>query len=141
VYHKMSRSVSKVFNRNKAQKIQEDIYYTYLKLMPAGLIFINALFNIPRWFIVMTIHLITLRFRFLVIQIRALFKTITESGKIYRARKKNQKFRKIGTIDLLKAQRFFFFYDLNRFSKFIMRQQKNQFEKYESHAKDSDLSR
>jgi hypothetical protein len=126
----MSQSVAKVFNRTKAQKIQEDINYTYLKLMPATAIFINALTNIPRWIIIMLVHLFTLRFRFMAIQISALLKTFNEIGLIRSKRIEFKKGRKINSLTLLNAQTFFLQYDLKRFKTLILRNQKNQFEKY-----------
>jgi len=130
VYHKMSRSVSKVFDRKKAQKIQEDINYTYLKLMPAGAILFNAISNIPRIIILLLIHLLTLRFRFVVIQTSAFSKTISELPTIFSRRKEFRKMRKSGSFKILNAQTFFLIYDLKRFIRIILKRERNQFEKY-----------
>jgi GT2 family glycosyltransferase len=130
VYHKMSQSVAKVFNRRKAQKIQEDINYTYIKLMPATVIFINALTNIPRWIIIMLVHVFTLRFRFVAVQMGALLKSVNELGLILSKRKEFKKIRKRNTLSILKTQTFFLCYDLKRFKTLILSNQKNQFEKY-----------
>ena len=130
VFHKMSRSVTKIFNRDKAQKIQEDINYTCLKLMPTGVIVINSIFNIPRWIIIMLIHLITLRFRFVAIQLGALKRTMGDLKTIILKRKEFSKQRKTSTLEILKAQTFFLSHDLKRFIHLIVKHQKNQFEKY-----------
>lgn len=130
VFHKMSQSVSKIFNRRKSQKIQEDINYTYLKLMPPGVIVFNAIFNIPRWVVVILVHFFTFRFRFILIQIGALIRTCKEIKLIFKKRKEFRKHRKQGTIMMLKAQTFFLSYDMKRFIQFIVKRRHNQFENY-----------
>jgi GT2 family glycosyltransferase len=130
VFHKISQSVSKIIDKKKIQKIQEDINYTYLKLMPAGAIAINALINIPRIIIILLIHLITLRFKFIKCYLLANIKTIHDRKLIRAKRSEFKKLRKLNTWDVLKAQHFSLAYDLKRFYRYIMNGRKNQFEKY-----------
>jgi GT2 family glycosyltransferase len=130
VYHKMSRSVSKIFNRKKAQKIQEDINYTYLKLLPAGTIVINSLTNFPRWILIMLIHIITLRYRFIIVQVGALSKTVFELKRIVSRRKEFRKYRRTDSLKIMKVQTFFLSYDIKRFIKLVVKVRKNQFERY-----------
>ena len=131
VFHKMSRSVSKVFNRQKAQKIQEDINYTWLKLMPAGLILLNALVNIPRTVFILLIHLFSFRFRFLSIYLNAIIRTFTKDLKIVATGRKSFRGKRKRSIrEILKIQHCWLSYDINRFYRYIIRKEKNRFEKY-----------
>jgi GT2 family glycosyltransferase len=130
VYHKMSRSVSKIIDQKRIQKIQEDINYTYFKLMPFGAIAINALINIPRIIIIMILHLITFRIKFLKCRIMAIVRSIHDLKLIGKKRSEFRKMRKLNTCDILKAQQFSFIYDLKRFYYYVLNGRKNQFEKY-----------
>jgi GT2 family glycosyltransferase len=130
VYHKMSRSVSKIIDQKRIQKIQEDINYTYFKLMPAGAIAINAMINIPRTIIILLIHLITFRYRFLKCRVMAAARTIHDRKLIGMKRSEFRKMRKLNTCDVLKAQYFSLAFDLERFYHYIIYGRKNQFEKY-----------
>lgn len=129
-YHKISRSVSKVIDQKRIQKIQEDINYSYLKLMPSGAIAINALINIPRTLIVLLIHIITFRFKFLRCQLMATIQTISDLKLIVVKRSEMKKLRKLKTWDIIKIQHFSLAYDLKRFYRFVIKGRKNQFEKY-----------
>jgi GT2 family glycosyltransferase len=130
VYHKISRSVSKIIDQKRIRKIQEDINYTYFKLMPAGAIALNALINIPRIIIILLIHLITLRFKFLKCRLMAITSTICELKQIGIQRAEFKKMRKLNSWDILKTQQFSIAYDLKRFYSFIIKGRRNQFEKY-----------
>jgi GT2 family glycosyltransferase len=130
VYHKMSQSVSKIIDQKRIQKIQEDINYTYFKLMPFGAIAINAIVNIPRFIIIMILHLITFRFKFLKCRIMAVERSIYDLKLIGIKRLEFRKLRKLNTWNILKAQQFSLFYDLKRFNNYILNGRKNQFEKY-----------
>jgi GT2 family glycosyltransferase len=131
VYHKVSQSVSKIIDQKRIQKIQEDINYTYYKLMPDGVIIFNVLFNIPRIVFILIIHLITFRFKFIVCFVKATKRTfLTDWNQIRNERIKFLKLRKRSTFEILRAQRFWLFFDLKRFYTYIITGQKNQFEKY-----------
>jgi len=130
VYHKISQSVSKIIDQKRIQKIQEDINYTYLKLMPAGAIAINALINIPRTFVILFIHIITFRFKFIRCQLMATARTLVDLKLIGVKRSEFRKLRKLKTCEILKVQHFSFAYDLKRFYRYVIKRRKNQFEKY-----------
>jgi GT2 family glycosyltransferase len=130
VYHKISRSVSKIVDQKRIQKIQEDINYTYFKLMPAGAIALNALINIPRIIIILLIHLITLRFKFLKCRFMAITGTLSDWKRIGIQRAEFKEMRKLNSWDILKTQQFSAVYDLKRFYSFIIHGKRNQFEKY-----------
>jgi len=130
VYHKISRSVSKVYNQQKARKIQEDINYTYLKTMPLLFLIINSLINLIRWFFIILLHILTLRFKYVGTQCQAMTTTLTQWNDIVRQRKKIAQLRKISSWQVLERQTFVLSLDIKRFSNYILKNRPNQFEKY-----------
>jgi len=131
VYHKISKSVSKVSNEKKIQKIYEDKNYTYLKLIPAGVLVLNLIPNILRFILIILIHLLNLRFRFLKNYLVAHYHTFTnDMGKILKARSEMRGKRKINSSTIIKNQRFVFYHDILRFYKFILKGENNKLEKY-----------
>jgi len=65
VYHKISQSVAKIRNFDYTQQIQVNIYYSYFKLMPLGVILLNLPFLLFKFFAVSFVHLVFLRKDFL----------------------------------------------------------------------------
>jgi GT2 family glycosyltransferase len=130
VFHKISQSVSKIIDQKRIQKIQEDINYTYFKLMPLGLIIFNSIFNIPRIVIILFIHLFTFRIKFIKCQLLASLRTIHDCKLILTERLKFRKLKRLTTLDILKIQQFSLVYDLKRFYNYFIIGKKNQFEKY-----------
>lgn len=131
ISHKISKSVSKVSDEKKIQKIYEDKNYTYLKLMPFGVLIFNFIPNILRFILILLIHLVTFRFRFLKNYLIAHYHTIfRDMRKIITARNEIRGRRKSNTLTIIKNQRFVFYYDLKRFFEFIIKGKKNKLEKY-----------
>ncbi len=65
VYHKGGASLDKVMNDGYKQKIQIDIFYSYMKLMPMSFILLNAPFFLFKHMAVAVVNLIFLRTTFL----------------------------------------------------------------------------
>jgi GT2 family glycosyltransferase len=130
VYHKISRSVLKIIDQKRVQKIQEDINYTYFKLMPTTVILINAMINIPRKIIIVLIHLFLFRFKFIKCQLLAIVRTFHDRNIILSERAKFRKIRKLNSCEIMKAQHFSLVYDFKRFNRYVIGGRKNQFEKY-----------
>ncbi len=131
VYHKISKSVSKVSDGKKIQKIYEDKNYTYLKLMPVGVLILNFIPNALRFLVIIFIHIITLRFRFLKNYLIAHYHTISrDRRKIIKARSEMSGKMKVNSSTIIKNQIFFLYHDINRFNRFILKGEKNKLEKY-----------
>jgi GT2 family glycosyltransferase len=131
VFHKISKSVTKVCDEKKIQKIYEDKNYTYLKLMPGGILLYNLTPNLLRFILIIFIHLVTLRFRFsknyLIAHYHTLFR---DRNRIIKARNEMRGKRKVTSSAIIKNQRFVFYYDLKRFYEFIIKGKKNKLERY-----------
>lgn len=50
VYHKVSRSIKKIRDKYYFMKIQKNIFYTYIKLMPRKFIILNVAFIVIKYF-------------------------------------------------------------------------------------------
>ena len=130
VYHKMGQSIKKVFNYHYSLKIQTNIFYTYLKLMPWQIIGIQIIPFIIRYFIIILIDIIFWRPKYLKIQLHSLFIILFKDlGKVLKARKAVKQLRNINWWKLLCLQDFFLKRDIRNFNKFIIKGEKSYFEK------------
>ena len=130
VYHKMGQSIKKVFNYQYTLKIQTNIFYTYLKLMPWQIIGIQIIPFIIRYFIIILIDIIFWRPKYLKIQLHSLFIILFKDlGKVLKARKAVKQLRNINWWKLLCLQDFFLKRDIRNFNKFIIKGEKSYFEK------------
>ena len=131
VFHKMGRSIKKVFNYHYTLKIQTNIFYTYLKLVHWQVIAFNFIPWLLRFFIITLIDLIFWRPKYLKVQYHALFIILFRDWKkVMKARKESKKFRRIAWYKLLIKQEFFLKRDIKNFYKFIIKGEKSYFEKY-----------
>lgn len=132
VRHKMGVSVNKVMNFDYLKKIQLNIFYTYLKIMPAGFIFLNLPFLAFKFFAIVIIDLIFLRLRFLKMVLISHSEFLTrEKDKAFRARRRYRREipHRRSTWFFLRKTRFFLDYDIYRFYKYILLANKTQYEK------------
>ncbi len=132
VYHKMGQSVSKVFDDQYAIMIQSAIWYTYFKLMPAGVILISMPFILVKNFLLTLVNIFFLRWKYLKIQWRAIWITVTKNRKliIRNRRKFYSSVRTISTWQILGKQRFFLWFDIVRFYQIFIRQKKSALDQY-----------
>ena len=122
VYHKVSASINKVINYEYKRTIQEHILYTYYKLMPKSVQWINFPSFVFKYGAVFMIDIILRR--------KVLYKVMKEAWKntlgpnqeaIQGARKSFYTSRKtISTWKIIKKQRFFLWFDVVRFWKFVV---------------------
>ncbi len=116
VYHKVSRSVTKVYNDAYELMIRNAIWYTYLKLMPRGVLFISAPFVLIKIVLLTLLNLITGRSR----ENRLMYKSLRESfgSQWDRIKTSRDAFQKdhdlMSTLQIVRKQTFFLFFDLQR---------------------------
>ncbi len=132
VYHKISRSVNKIMNYQYLRKIQLNIFYTYFKLMPYGVLLINLPSFFFKYGSIIIIDILFLRWKFLKLMLEAIYisavkdrKTILEARKAFFRQN-----RPISSIQIIKKQTFFLWFDIKRFFKYVVFRRKTQFEKY-----------
>jgi GT2 family glycosyltransferase len=132
VFHKMGQSVSKVFDDQYAIMIQSAIWYTYFKLMPAGVIIISMPFILVKNFLLSLVNILFIRAKYLKIQWMAIWFTVTKNRKfIVKSRRKFYNSGKtISTWQILGKQRFFLWFDIIRFYHIFIQQKKSALDKY-----------
>ena len=132
VRHKMGVSVKKVMNFEYLKKIQLNIFYTYIKIMPAGFILLNLPFLMFKFFAIIIIDIIFLRIRFLKLIVASHYSFITSELRrslISRKKIRENGLVRMSTMFFLKRTMFFLGFDIMRFYKFIILGNKNQYEK------------
>lgn len=131
VNHKMSQSVNKIKNEDYLIQIQRNIFYSYFKLMPLGVLLINVPFIIFKYVTVLIIDVLFRRWAFLNIMWSAIKLTITKDwSKIKKARKKFQKENTtISSFQIMKKMTFFLWFDIKRFYKYVILNKPTHFEK------------
>lgn len=107
VRHKVSRSVDKIRTEAYAIKIQRDIFYTYLKLVPAAVIALNLPFLLVRLIGVPLVALLVGRWTLARVQLVALAAGLRDAGTAWRARRQARALRRRRATDLLRLQHFF----------------------------------
>lgn len=132
VLHKMGMSVSKVMNFGYLKKIQLNIFYTYIKILPAGYILLNIPFIIFKFFAILLIDIIFLRISFLKMIFVSHYEFIAKvSGTAFRSRRlfRSNDLQKRSTSFFIHKTMFFLGYDIQRFFKYIILGNKTQYEK------------
>lgn len=132
VHHKISQSVDKIRDYNYILKIQLNIFYTYFKLMPLGVLLINLPSFFFKYGLVLLIDIVFFRWKFLKILCDSIYRTtIKERHIITKARREfQQKHETISTWKMLQKMEFFLWFDIKRFWKFMILRKKTTFEKY-----------
>jgi len=132
VFHKGGQSVQKVFSEEYALMIQSAIWYTYFKLMPLGVILLSMPFVLLKISILSLINLVSGRWHYLKIQWRSLAETFIDNREtILKKRKKYfQSAEPLSTWQVLKKQRFFLWYDIQRFYRIFIKRNKSALDQY-----------
>lgn len=121
VYHKMGRSIKKVFNYEYSLSIQKHIWYSYLKLMPIDIIIVSIPSFLFKYIAMLIVNLLFQRKKFLKIMFQSLKEAIWDNRKVtLQARKKIHSKRKIKSFSLSKKQNFFLWTDITRFYKYFI---------------------
>ena len=131
VFHKISASIDKAIDYQYLLKINLDINYTYLKLMPLPVIIFNSPFFIVRTILLITFHILFFRFKYIRIFFHSAYITTFKDIKtIVRKRRAFMNCRCISSLAIIKKQEFFFKEDFRRFIKYFIKREKTIFERY-----------
>ncbi|MBK8505152.1 MAG: glycosyltransferase family 2 protein [Saprospiraceae bacterium] len=132
VYHKMGRSVKKVFSQEYALMIQSAIWYTYFKLMPLGVIIASLPFILLKQLMLSLINIVFGRWYYLSIQWKAIHVTFTKHRKLILSGRKNffNSVDTISSLQILSKQRFFLLFDIKRFYRIFIRRKKSALDQY-----------
>jgi len=131
VYHKISASIDKVIDYKYLLKINLDINYTYLKLMPLPVIIYNSPFFIFRTILLISFHVLFFRFKYIRIFFHSAYITVFKDIKtIIRKRREFLNCRCISSLEMANKQEFFLKEDFKRFIKYFIKGEKTIFEKY-----------
>ncbi len=130
VYHKVSQSIKKIRDFAYILKLDNNIHYSYFKLMPPLVLFANLPFILMKILGVTLTALFFLRFQIAKVIVTSLLHLLVKDlGKILEARKEFMKKKHISSFRILKEQEFFLFYYLKYFNRFILKGEKTVFEK------------
>ena len=128
VRHRISASIDKIRDRRYAVRLQVNINYTYLKLMPWPVIVWNTPWIILKTAAMLILPLVTGRWRLLGVQAAALAETIRLGGRISAARRQFGK-RRISSRAVIARQNFFARHYWAYFRRFVLGRQKTIFER------------
>jgi len=131
VHHKISQSVSKIRDEEYVLKIQLNIFYTYFKLMPLGVVLLNIPFLVFKYIMVLILDVLFMRWKFLRIMSMAIYRSFfSERGRILKAREVFMKqHQPISSLMIIQKFEFFLWFDIKRFWKHFIKKQKTDFEK------------
>lgn len=132
VYHKISQSVAKIWNYEYVLQIQVNIYYTFLKLMPLRIILLSLPSLLFKFFSLLIINLVFLRTKFLKILFHAYYRIFFKEWTTIKQQRAlfftNQQL--IANGEIRKKLRFFLWFDIWRFYKYILLRKATTFEKW-----------
>lgn len=131
VKHKMGKSLEKVKNEQYIIHIQKCIIYTFFKLMPNSILIFNAPFIIFKYVCLIIINTILFRFTTLRTLITVIYKSWIERKIIIGARDhfhSNHPIEKT-FYEIQSNMTFFLFFDLKRFVRYIILNNKSSLEK------------
>lgn len=131
VYHKISQSVSKIFDYDYLLHIQKNIFFSYLKLMPWPVILISLPSFIVKYLIIIIIDIIFWRPKYLKILFQTLWETFTKEFTTIRKKRKEffAQIQPISSFQILRKQQFFLWFDTKRFFKYIVFRKQSEFDK------------
>ncbi len=132
VYHKVSRSINKIRDFEYTLKIQLDIFYTCLKVLPLPVLIINFPFFVFKIGMLFGINIVFRRWKFMKVLTHSLRIILFDQWSLIR--KKRHAFlsnrKTLTNWQILRKQEFFLLFDIKRFFKHIVFKEKMVFEKY-----------
>jgi len=131
VYHKVSASINKVINYDYKRTIQEHILYTYYKLMPKTVQWINFPSFVFKYGAVFMIDIVLRRKVFYKVMKEAWQNTLGPNQEAIQAARASyyKSGKPVSTYRILRMQRFFLWFDMVRFWKFVVLKERGFFEK------------
>lgn len=133
VWHKVSQSINKIRDFKYTLKIQVDIFYTCLKLLPTTVLIIHFIPFVMKILMVLVIDVVFRRWKFLKVMLYAFYEILVTDRKIIAAnrRKFYQQHQAISSFKIMKHLEFFLLFDIRRFKKYIIEGETMVFEKYD----------
>ncbi|MEM1088762.1 MAG: glycosyltransferase family 2 protein [Pseudomonadota bacterium] len=129
VRHKISRSVDKVRSREYAMRIQLNINFTYLKLVPLPVALCNAPFLVTKTLGVLLVSSLFGRWALTGAHLRALSETWKARARINSSRVAFASKRRVSAWQILRAQEFFLPRYVSYFRRYILTGRKTVFER------------
>lgn len=131
-YHKIGRSISKVYDAGYARMIQTSIWYSYFKVMPSLVIVLTLPIIFIKVLLLMIFNLISGRTKYQSILHGSIKDTAKNWSKIQRARRAlfatSGKSR--SAFDILHRQTFFLPYDIKRFYRVFIGGNESSYDEY-----------
>ncbi|MDT8450934.1 MAG: glycosyltransferase family 2 protein [Wenzhouxiangellaceae bacterium] len=128
VRHRIGASIDKIRDRRYAVRLQVNINYTYLKLMPAAVMAWNAPWIALKSVAMLVVPLLTLRWRLLGVQAVALVQTLGVVETAFRARRRMAK-RRLPVREIIRRQEFFARRYREYFRRFVLGRRPTVFER------------
>lgn len=128
VHHRIGASIDKIRDRQYAIRLQININYAYLKLMPVAVMIWNAPWILARTIAMLLVPLLTFRWRLLSVQWAAL----AQSGRVARHACRGRKTfgrRRIGVVQVVRRQEFFAKVYWGYFKRFVWHGERTIFER------------
>ncbi len=132
VYHKMGKSIKKIFNLDYSIMIQKSIWYTYLKVTPTFVLLLNLPFIIFKLILIILIDIVFIRFSFLKTILKSIKKTWNDKTLILKQRRifQSKYGHRIRSRAIMKKQIFFLFFDIKRFYNIILLRKPSSLDQY-----------
>lgn len=133
VWHKVSQSINKIRDFEYTLKIQVDIFYTCLKLLPLPVLLIHFIPFVIKNLIVLVIDVVFRRWKFLKVMLYAFYVILFKDRQKVMA-KRRAFFKQqsvVSTFSILPRLEFFLLFDIRRFKKYILEGETMVFEKWD----------
>lgn len=122
IYHKVSRSILKIKDDKYITKIQRNIFYTYIKLLPNHYILKNLPFIVLKYLFLFLGSILIFNFRVIKIHFKTIFHFLSNDRKIALEKKGYMKrANHIFNHSFLQRIKFFLRTDINRFYNLLWR--------------------
>lgn len=128
VTHKIGASIDKIRDLGYAVRLQVNINYTYLKLMPVSVMIFNSPYIVVKTFALLTLPIIFMRWRLWSVQVLALWKTV-KLLPLITVKRREKRLCVLSSREILGRQKSFFRYYLKYFFKYLINGQKTIFER------------
>lgn len=130
VTHKISQSVDKIMSTEYIIGIQENILYSYYKLLPTSFKILNAPFMFFKYLMVLLIDIVSFRWTFLKIMIEAWKRTWITNRKTIKEKRKTfySSVSPVSSLYLFRKATFFLWFDFKRFINLVVKGEKSKFD-------------
>lgn len=130
IYHKKSQSINKIKDINYLVKLQSNIIYTNIKLLPFVSLMINLPFILFKYFVVLLFELMRFRIEYAKSLYRSIKEDIIPNFNDLIAKRRQfatQHKRRISCLTFFKKQSFFLKHSLNRVDEILLHKSPTQF--------------